>query len=343
VSALLSWFAAHKRDLPWREEPRDPYRVWVSEVMLQQTRVETVLRYYAPFLAKFPDVRALAQAPEERLMKAWEGLGYYRRARLLQAGAREVVARHGGKVPADLDALLALPGMGPYTAGAVASLAFGVPAPAVDGNVLRVVARLTADEDDITKPATRKRIEAWVRANQPREAPGAFNEALMELGATVCVPRAPRCEACPLAEGCEARRRGLAGNIPRKVPKTPPKEVHVALAIARRGSKLLLQKPESGLLAGTWGLPVVEVRRGEDPREALAAEVARLTGGAAVLSKSEPALARHQFTHRTWLMQAYEVESCGPGGAWRDPSEVAIPTAHQRALRAREARPELRP
>src|SRR5581483_2004409 len=206
-----------------------------------------------------------------------------------------VVARHGGKVPADLDALLALPGMGPYTAGAVASLAFGVPAPAVDGNVLRVVARLTADEDDITKPATRKRIEAWVRANQPREAPGAFNEALMELGATVCVPRAPRCEACPLAEGCEARRRGLAGNIPRKVPKTPPKEVHVALAIARRGSKLLLQKPESGLLAGTWGLPVVEVRRGEDPREALAAEVARLTGGAAVLSKSEPALARHQF------------------------------------------------
>jgi A/G-specific adenine glycosylase len=337
--ALLAWFRAHKRDLPWREEPRDPYRVWVSEVMLQQTRVETVLRYHAPFLARFPHVRALAEAPEDAVMKAWEGLGYYRRARLLQAGARAVVAEHGGVIPRDLPSLLALPGMGPYTAGAVASLAFGIPTPAVDGNVLRVASRMLALEDDIMQPATRRRVEAWVMERQPRDAAGAFNEALMELGATVCAPKSPRCDACPVADGCAARAMGRQERYPIKAPKAEARVVRVAMAIARRGDALLLEKRETGLLAGTWGLPYVEVAAGDDPRAALAREVARITAGTPTISKAEPARARHVFTHRVWEMEGYEVEASGAAGAWRSPDEVSIATAHRRLLDATSRSP----
>lgn len=332
MNALLAWFAASRRDLPWRREPRDPYAVWVSEVMLQQTRVETATRYYDRFLAQFPTVASLAAAPEDRVMKAWEGLGYYRRARMLHAGARHVVERHAGRVPADLAALRAIPGMGPYTAGAVASLAFGLPAPAVDGNVLRVAARLEAWEDDVGLPATRRKAEAWVVRHQPRDAPGAFNEALMELGATVCTPRAPRCEACPLAQGCKARRAGLVERIPVKAPKAPPTEVRVAMALARRGGKLLLERKEQGLLAGTWGLPYVEVARGEDAVTKLARKLEALTGGPVLLSSRPTKRATHQFSHRTWRMSGYEVEACGEGGAWLSPDEASIATAHRRLL-----------
>lgn len=332
AEALLSWFAQNARELPWRREPRDPYAVWVSEVMLQQTRVETVLRYFEPFLEAFPDVAALAEAPEDALMKRWEGLGYYRRARLLQKGARAVVERHAGALPRDAAALDALPGFGPYTVGAVGSLAFGLPLPAVDGNVLRVVARLIALQADVTTPEGRRLVERWVRAHQPPERAGAFNEALMELGALVCAPTAPRCDACPLAPQCEARSRGAQSRHPVRAAKTPPTPVRVALAIARRGDALLLEKREEGLLAGTWGLPWVEVGEGEDARAKLARHVELLTDGTAHVSERAARRGRHVFTHRAWAMEAYDVHAHGARGEWRAPDEVALGTAHRRLL-----------
>ena len=318
ITALLSWFRAHARDLPWREgQPRDPYRVWVSEVMLQQTRVDTVLRYYDRFLAEFPDVASLAAADDERLMKRWEGLGYYRRARLLREGARAVVARGG--IPRSAAALQELPGFGPYTAGAVASLAFGEPAPAVDGNVTRVMARQTAK-----RAPARQEVEAWVMRHQPPDAAGAFNEALMELGATVCTPRAPRCEACPVASSCRARC--VPERYPEKAKRPAVPEVQVALALARRGDLLLLEKRQSGLLAGTWGLPWVE----GGPAD-LARHVEGLVG-APVEVGPRVAQGRHVFTHRRWAMQAYDVRTTGAGGEWRRPEDVALGTAHRRIL-----------
>ena len=332
AAALLAWYRHAARPLPWRTQVRDPYRTWVSEVMLQQTRVDTVLRYHDRFLREFPDVAALAAAPEDRLMKAWEGMGYYRRARLLQQGARVVMARHGGRLPESYDALLDLPGFGPYTAGAVASLAFGIPAPAADGNVLRVASRILALEDDVTLPATRRKVERWVMAHQPRASPGPFNEALMELGATVCTPLAPRCGACPVASSCEARRLGVQEVLPVKKAKASSPTVRVALALARRGDALLLEKRESGLLAGTWGLPWVEVGEGDDARGLLARRVESLVGASVRVAPSPVKRGRHVFTHRRWEMEAYEVETTGEKGEWRAPGSVALGTAHRRML-----------
>ena len=327
ADALLRWFDAHRRDLPWRQEPRDPYRTWVSEVMLQQTRVETVLRYYAPFLARFPHARVLAEAPEDALMKAWEGLGYYRRARLLQQGARHVAEKG---MPRGFAEWREVPGVGPYTAGAVASLALGEPAPAVDGNVLRVWSRLTASSLDVGTPAARREAEAWVMRHQPRDRAGPFNEALMELGATVCAPASPRCGACPLRAGCRAHALGRMTDFPVKAAKRAPREQRVLLAVARRGDALLLEKREEGLLAGTWGLPWVEA---DDPA-ALAARVEALVGAPARVAPAPAARGRHVFTHRVWRMEAYEVETEGTGGEWRAPGEVALGTAHRRLLDA---------
>ena len=332
ADALDAWFEREQRALPWRSPTRDPYAVWVSEVMLQQTRVETVLRYYEPFLARFPDVRALAEADEDALMKAWEGLGYYRRARLLQQGARAVVERHGGALPANAASLAELPGFGPYTVGAVGSLAFGLPLPAVDGNVLRVVARVLALEQDVGTPAARKLVERWVREHQPPARAGAFNEALMELGARVCTPTSPRCDACPLGRACVARARGTVAQYPVKRAKPQPRPVRVAMALARRGDTLLLEKREQGLLAGTWGLPYVEVAEGDDAREKLAAHVARLVGAPTRVAAAPSRRARHVFTHRHWTMEAYDVVTSGVEGEWRRPDAVALATAHRKLL-----------
>lgn len=332
--ALLAWFARHARPLPWRTTPRDPYRTWVSEAMLQQTRVDTVLRYYAPFLRAFPTVHALAEAPEDRLMKAWEGMGYYRRVRLLQAGARAVVDRHRGKLPASHAALLDLPGFGPYTAGAVGSLAFGLPVPAVDGNVLRVWSRLTASHDDVATPSARRKAEAWVLRHQPPDQAGPFNEALMELGATTCTPTAPRCDtACPLARACEARRHGTQHALPVKKAKPPAPEVRVALALARRDDLLLLEKRETGLLAGTWGLPWTEVPDGADPRDLLRTHVERIVGTNATVAPTPHRHGQHAFTHRRWNMEAYVVNTAGTQGEWRRPDDVALATAHRKMLK----------
>ncbi|MBR3289207.1 MAG: A/G-specific adenine glycosylase [Clostridia bacterium] len=261
VPALLDWYAAHRRPLPFRETPT-PYRVWVSEIMLQQTRIETALPYFERFMQTFPTVQALADADEERLFKLWEGLGYYSRARNLQKAAKQTMERYGGELPASYDDLLSLSGIGEYTAGAIASIAYGLPVPAVDGNVLRVFARLTACDGDVLAPAVRKELRGVVEAVLPAETPGAFNEAVMELGETVCLPGAAvRCEQCPLTEVCEANKRGCAEALPvRKAPKPRRAETRtVAVIITDEPTpRVLLHRRGDGLLARMWELPNTE-------------------------------------------------------------------------------------
>jgi A/G-specific adenine glycosylase len=241
-----------RRELPWRAT-RDPYRIWVAEIMLQQTRVAAVLPYYERFLARFPDVASLAGAGEDEVLAAWAGLGYYSRARNLHQAARRIAA--AGAFPSDYASLRALPGVGAYTAAAVASIAFGLPYAVVDGNVLRVLARLTGEPEDIGAAATRRRLEAVAQELLDRRRPGEFNQALMELGATVCQPRRPACTACPLERLCQARRRGLETELPRKRRPGAPTRILKTLLLIERGGRILLRKRHAGRLAGFWELP----------------------------------------------------------------------------------------
>ncbi len=256
VPALLSWFSGHARVLPWREEP-SPYRVWLSEIMLQQSRVEAVKPYFERFLRELPDVAALAYAKEERLLKLWEGLGYYNRVRNLAKGARVVMESCGGEIPGDYDELLKLPGIGSYTAGAIASIAFGQKVPAVDGNVLRVISRVTASYEDITDQATKKRMENLLEKVMPEDAPGNFNQALMEVGATVCIPRGePRCGECPFSTLCLSRRGGLTGEIPvKKAAKARRIEERTVFLIVSGSRVAVRKREEKGLLAGLYEFP----------------------------------------------------------------------------------------
>ncbi|UVI28837.1 A/G-specific adenine glycosylase [Paenibacillus spongiae] len=256
---LLGWYRQNKRVLPWRMN-RDPYRIWVSEVMLQQTRVDTVIPYYERFMDKFPTAEALAEAPEAEVLKCWEGLGYYSRARNLQAGAQEVVSRHDGVVPDDKAAVSALRGVGPYTAGAIMSIAFNRPEPAVDGNVMRVLSRYFCLEDDIAKPSTRVSIEKLAASLIPEGAAGDFNQALMELGALVCTPKSPGCLTCPVMAHCEGRMAGKEHILPIKTKAKPPRpELRLAALVTGTGSHagkiLIRQRPDTGLLARMWELP----------------------------------------------------------------------------------------
>jgi len=253
---LLEWYRDNARRLPWREDPT-PYHVWVSEIMLQQTRVAAVLGYYARFLEELPDVAALAAVEEERLLKLWQGLGYYNRARNLQAAARQIMEKHGGVFPADYAAVRALKGVGDYTAGAICSIAFGLPVPAVDGNVLRVVARICGDDGDITTPAMKKRVSAALEEIIPLQAAGEFTQAMMELGATVCLPNgAPLCAQCPAREFCVARREERTAQLPVKAPKKARRtEERTVWLIFHRGKVALRRRPEKGLLAGLWEFP----------------------------------------------------------------------------------------
>lgn len=256
--ALLAWYEACRRDLPWRKT-RDPYAIWVSEIMLQQTRVETVIPYYERFLSRFPTAMALAEAPPDDVLAAWSGLGYYRRARLLLEGARAVAAK-GGVVPGDRDGLLEVPGIGRYTAGAIASIAFGQPVGLVDGNVARVLARLFAIDEDMRKRGMRI---AEIVADEivARDDPGAWNQALMELGATVCTPRSPSCDECPLASVCRARAEGRVAELPVLSAKTPPLARRVQAIVARRakdGAILLARRRPDLLFGGMWEPPSIE-------------------------------------------------------------------------------------
>lgn len=258
IDQLLSWFYANKRDLPWRERP-DAYCVWVSEIMLQQTRVEAVKPYYKRFLEKYPDVLALADAKEEELLKYWEGLGYYNRVRNMQKAALQVKEMCGGTMPTEYDVLIELSGIGPYTAGAVASIAGNEKVPAVDGNVLRIMTRLNGDYSNISEPATTKAIRDELMECMP-DKPGDFNQALMELGATVCLPNGePKCEECPWKSACKARKQGIISELPVK-NKPQKRKVEERTLILLSGSKgiALRKRPAKGLLAGMYEIPALQ-------------------------------------------------------------------------------------
>lgn len=330
-SLLLPWYDGCARVLPWREAP-SPYRVWVSEIMLQQTRVEAVKPYYQRFLEALPTVEALASAPEDRLLKLWEGLGYYNRVRNLQKGAQEVMARFGGVIPSRFEDLRSLPGVGDYTAGAIASIAFGQPVPAVDGNVLRVVSRLLERREDVLDPRVKKRTEGELAGVIPPGRAGDFNQSLMELGAMVCLPNgAPKCGECPLNRDCRARAHGTAGELPVKAAKKPRQaEERTVFLVTCRGRLALRRRPETGLLAGLWELPSAPGNLGEGE----AVRLLREWGFSCPAPEPLPA-ARHIFTHREWRMTAWaaQVPETVPGFTWASREELsqshALPSAFQ--------------
>ena len=335
--ALLDWFYKNRRSLPFREDPT-PYHVWLSEVMLQQTRVSAVLPYYYRFLEALPDIPALAACEEERLHKLWEGLGYYSRVRNLQKAAKLVCAQYGGQLPADYAALRALPGIGEYTAGAIASISFGLPVPAVDGNVLRVFSRLYNDPGVITEPAVKKAFTARVMEHQPPEKAGDYNQALMELGALVCVPNgAPLCGQCPLAALCLARAAGTTAQLPQKAKPKPRKIVPVTLALVESPAGFLVQqRPEKGLLAGLWQ-PVLW----EDEHLLQAEVLARLAALGLDTGTAAPAAlpaAKHIFTHIEWLMSGVQLhvaaQSAPAGYVWASREQLRTTYTLPGAFRA---------
>jgi A/G-specific adenine glycosylase len=294
---LLAWYRRGHRDLPWRRAPlkEDPYAIWISEIMLQQTRVETVKPYFTRWMARFPTVNALAEAPLDDVLTLWAGLGYYARARNLHAAAREIAVKYQGRFPDERDQVHALPGIGRYTAGAILSIAFGKVEPILDGNVSRVLSRVFFVED----PGKRDE-KLWALAEQlvPQDSPGDFNQALMELGATVCVPRAPSCLACPLRNDCAAQQKGLQEQLPAKKKKAPLRTIdQVTVLVERQGRLLLLKRPPSGLWGGLWEPPTGELAAGEEPSEAAARVVQALTslrlGSVEPLGRFE-----HVLTHR---------------------------------------------
>ena len=345
---LLAWYHAHRRAMPWREQPT-PYRVWLSEIMLQQTQVVTVIPYFERFTARFPDLPALAAADEPAVLKLWEGLGYYSRARNLLKAARQLVAGHGGQFPETFDDLRTLPGIGDYTAAAVASIAFGEAVPVVDGNVLRVYARRHALADDITRPQTRAAVFAALQTwfNQlPSTSPfGDLNQALMELGAMVCVPRGPQCAACPWAAACAARAAGTPEAYPVKRAKAAVPHYQVAVGVVWRKDKFLIaqRRPEQ-MLGSLWELPGGK----QQPGETLAATVRRELReetGLAVKVGAELAVVRHAYSHFRITLTAFTCH-CPSGRArplasaavrWIRPADLAqlpFPTATRKLFPA---------
>ena len=325
---LLLWYREHARVLPWRSHPT-PYRVWVSEIMLQQTRVAAVLDHYRRFLEAAPTVADLAALPEDQLMKLWQGLGYYSRARNLQKAARQIMTLHGGVFPNTYEDIRALAGIGDYTAGAVSSIAFGLPTPAVDGNVLRVTARICGDDGDISTPAMKKKVTAALAQIIPLDAPGDFNQAMMELGATVCLPNgAPLCEKCPAAAFCRAFQEGRTGELPVKAPKKARRvETRTVYLLFYDGQVALRRRPDQGLLAGLWEFPN-ERTDGTD----------RLAGwGLSPVSLDKAGTGKHIFSHIEWHMTAVAAQLGSPslpeGWVWADRGALrdtyAVPNAFQ--------------
>ncbi len=317
---LLAWFRRCRRDLPWRRR-RDAYTTWVSEVMLQQTTVDVVAPRFEAFLARFPDVRALALAPEAEVVAAWAGLGYYRRARSLKLGAEEVVRRHGGRIPDGETDLLSLPGVGPYTAGAIRALAFNLPAAAVDGNVARVMARVQGDDGDIASPAVRARFAAAILGWIPRGRAGEMAEALIELGALVCRPREPRCDACPWCASCAAFSEDRVSDLPVRRDRRATVAVDSVRAVAERGGRLLLvRRPaDASLLPGFLELPGRWGPPGEEPAAVLAETLGALGFPRARVGR-RLAFARHVITHHRIRSEAWSVEigrgRAGAGALW---------------------------
>lgn len=303
VVPLLTWYDSHARILPWRENPT-AYHVWVSEIMLQQTRVEAVKPYYERFLAAFPTVKALAEADEETLLKMWEGLGYYNRVRNLNKAAAKIMEEYEGRVPDTYEELLKLPGIGSYTAGAVSSIAYNRAMPAVDGNVLRIFARVRMDEADILDAKVKKRIEEELKLIMPKDRPGDFNQAMMELGATVCIPNGEaKCEDCPWYSYCHARRNNCIQEYPKKKAKKARSiEYKTILVLQDAQNAAIRKRPAKGLLAGMYEFPWIE---GIRTQEEVLAYLKQIGMHAIHIRKLEES--KHIFTHKEWHMIGYEI------------------------------------
>jgi A/G-specific adenine glycosylase len=329
---LLNWYRANKRELPWRKN-KDPYRIWVSEIMLQQTRVDAAIPYYERFMERFPTLESLADAPEEEVLKLWEGLGYYSRARNLHAAVREVREKYGGRVPDTPEELRKLKGIGPYTVGAILSIAYDRPEPAVDGNVMRVLARYFCLYDDVAKSATRSKMEHMVRELMPRGAPGDFTQAMMELGALICTPGTPHCLICPVMESCKGRLDGVEQELPVKSKAKPPRVENrlVALVTGENGRVLVRQRPQRGLLAGLWELPHVE-RPAEDEARDFLQESLR-AAGVHVRAGEWFMHVEHTFSHIRWNMEVYvcngSVAADGPSGESSEAAGAALPPGYR--------------
>ncbi len=342
VPPLLQWFAEHKRDLEWRKD-RIPYHVWLSEIMLQQTRVEAVKPYYARFLNALPDIKALSECEHDTLMKLWEGLGYYSRARNLQKAAQQIMQEYGGEFPRTYEEIHRLAGIGDYTAGAVASICYDLPEPAVDGNVLRVYTRLLCDRRCTDEPAVRRGIRAQLRSvyeKTPAHQRGNLTQALMELGATVCVPNGmPHCDVCPLRTECAALQTDTVSEYPVRKMKKPRRTEEYTVYILQCGERIAVRKrPKSGLLAGLWELPHLDGKR--DAQAALH-DAALWQGGAAEIVSLRHCI--HIFTHIEWHMTAVHllVTKMPDCFAWVTPeqlaSEISLPTAFRICLPETEA------
>lgn len=309
---LIEWFEKEQRDLPWRKDS-DPYKIWVSEIMLQQTRVETVIPYFNNFIKQFPTIEALAEADEEDVLKAWEGLGYYSRVRNLHAAVKEVKEVYGGKVPNTAEEFGKLKGVGPYTKGAVLSIAYGMPEPAVDGNVMRVLSRIFLIWEDIAKTSTRKIFEAVIREIISHDNPSYFNQALMELGALICIPGKPACLLCPVQDHCRAFHHGVQSDLPVKTKKSKVKEVQIAAVILQNeeGKVLIHKRASEGLLANLWEFPNCEVTmKMESPKQQLKSFLQEQYAVEVILDEPFTTI-QHAFSHLIWNIVVYRGRIAG--------------------------------
>ena len=332
---LLDWYDANRRVLPFRGT-RDPYAVWISEIMLQQTRTDTVSGYYTRFLNRFPDIASLAQADEQEVLKYWEGLGYYSRARNLHKAAQIMQREYGGRFPAAYEGIRALPGVGDYTAAAVASIAYRLPYPAIDGNLTRVLARVHGVREDVDRPSVRRLIHELGEREIDCDRPGDWNQALMDLGATICVPGTPDCARCPLQAQCDAYAQGDADQLPIRAAARPPVPVDVGVGLVIADGRVLTIKRDAALLKGLW---VFLLSEGDSTPEGMARRLEVL--GMQANRITPLGEARHVFTHRIWNMQLYRVDlSAVPKrmiGQWADAqtlTELPLPTAMKAARRA---------
>lgn len=335
---LLNWYIQYQRDLPWRKD-QDPYKIWVSEIMLQQTRVTTVIPYFNRFVERFPTIEDLANASDDDVIKMWEGLGYYSRVRNLHSAVREVVVNYCGKVPDTVEEISNLKGIGPYTAGAILSIAYQKKVPAVDGNVMRVYSRIFALYDDIAIPATRKKMEAIGEIVIPEHAPGDFNQALMELGATICTPTSPQCLFCPVSSVCQAYDQGLQDELPQKKKAKPPTPVQVRFAWVETGDSVyIVKRPDEGLLAGMWSLPTFE---GDVQQSKEAIDEFLQSRGMVVQSRQMEAKLDHVFSHRHWQIEVERIQlgymstDCDKYEEWIRIDEIhhkAFPNVYQKAI-----------
>lgn len=313
---LISWFKNEQRDLPWRKD-QDPYKVWVSEIMLQQTRVDTVIPYFNRFIDWFPTIDDLAKAEEEKVLKAWEGLGYYSRVRNLHSAAKEVREKYNGEVPNTPTEISGLKGVGPYTAGAILSIAYGIPEPAVDGNVMRVLSRILSIWVDIAKPSSRKIFESAVRKLISKSEPSSFNQALMELGALICTPTSPSCLLCPVREHCQAFSEGVQTELPIKSKKTKQRNVQLVSIIAtnEQGEILIHKRPNKGLLANLWEFPNIEITLPFQNEKEKIKDLFKETFDLEFKLEKVIGQIEHVFSHLIWNVHVYS------GKIVRNPSE----------------------